>query len=279
MSKYHKQIAANSKGESDVYDVLRAFGVTDPAIAHGIKKLLMPGLRGDKSQEQDLREAIMSIERALPEVVPEQNHDHDKAGTAYGSRNVMTMRGGTEFFFDEKPTPEMISIHAFKHHLQRINRFSGGTDCSVWTHGYNAWALASTQNLPLHLRRWAFIHDWHEAVVGDDIRPKKLEFGHSPKLTAYIEKLDQAIFTALYGKAVSSKTTMVSAKEAQACKRLDYELMLIENLQYGMGIDLEEISRTEGFTYDMNPQAAQLMTLAKDLRLSGQVTAEIVGEF
>lgn len=49
----------------DVYSVLDAFGVSNPAIAHAIKKLLMPGLRGDKTREQDLREAVVSIQRAL----------------------------------------------------------------------------------------------------------------------------------------------------------------------------------------------------------------------
>lgn len=49
----------------DVYDVLAAFGVTNPADAHAIKKLLMPGQRGAKDAAQDRREAIASIERAI----------------------------------------------------------------------------------------------------------------------------------------------------------------------------------------------------------------------
>lgn len=50
----------------DVYRVLELFGVTDPAIAHAIKKLLMPGDRGaGKDEEQDIREAIDSLTRAL----------------------------------------------------------------------------------------------------------------------------------------------------------------------------------------------------------------------
>lgn len=49
----------------DVYDVLRAWDVTCPAIQHAVKKLLQPGQRGSKSAVQDLREAIGSIERAI----------------------------------------------------------------------------------------------------------------------------------------------------------------------------------------------------------------------
>ena len=49
----------------DVYDVLQAFGVTCPAMAHGIKKMLAPGQRGAKDSIQDKREAIASIERSI----------------------------------------------------------------------------------------------------------------------------------------------------------------------------------------------------------------------
>jgi len=47
MSKYHKTI----KGVTfDVYDVFRAIEVTSPPIQHAVKKLLMPGVRGNKDQ-------------------------------------------------------------------------------------------------------------------------------------------------------------------------------------------------------------------------------------
>lgn len=48
----------------DVYRVLDAFGVTCPATAHAIKKLLCAGIRGHKDMEQDLNEAAQSIEEA-----------------------------------------------------------------------------------------------------------------------------------------------------------------------------------------------------------------------
>ena len=61
-SKYHVQI----KGQwVDVYDILAAYSVTNPADAHAIKKMLCPGQRGAKDGIQDRREAIASLERAI----------------------------------------------------------------------------------------------------------------------------------------------------------------------------------------------------------------------
>ena len=50
--------------ELDVYDVLKAFDITCPAVQHAVKKLLKAGKRGYKDKVQDLDEAILSIERA-----------------------------------------------------------------------------------------------------------------------------------------------------------------------------------------------------------------------
>lgn len=61
-NKYQRTV----KGVSiDVYDVLKAWNVTNPAVQHAIKKLLQPGQRGVKSVAQDLCEAKQSIERAI----------------------------------------------------------------------------------------------------------------------------------------------------------------------------------------------------------------------
>lgn len=60
-NKYHRQI----KGVSvDVYDVLKAWNVTNPALQHLIKKALQPGERGHKDLEQDLQDIIDSAIRA-----------------------------------------------------------------------------------------------------------------------------------------------------------------------------------------------------------------------
>jgi len=61
-SKYHVQI----KGQwVDVYDILAAYNVTNPADAHAIKKMLCPGQRGVKGGIQDRQEAIVSLQRAI----------------------------------------------------------------------------------------------------------------------------------------------------------------------------------------------------------------------
>ncbi|GGO89196.1 hypothetical protein GCM10011348_46380 [Marinobacterium nitratireducens] len=62
-SKYHRQIAPGVW--VDVYDVIDAFDVTCPALQHLIKKALAPGRRGHKDTEQDLRDIIVSADRAL----------------------------------------------------------------------------------------------------------------------------------------------------------------------------------------------------------------------
>ncbi len=60
---YHKDVAHLKY--IDVYRVLELFNVTNPAVQHAIKKLLVPGRRGAKDLEKDLREAVVSINRAL----------------------------------------------------------------------------------------------------------------------------------------------------------------------------------------------------------------------
>lgn len=56
----------NCRGvEIDVYDVLKAFEVNNPATQHAVKKLLASGQRGYKDVKQDLEEAKQSIERAI----------------------------------------------------------------------------------------------------------------------------------------------------------------------------------------------------------------------
>jgi len=68
MNKYQREIHGVTL---DVYDVLHAFGVTNPADAHAIKKMLMPGQRGAKDANQDRREAVQAIERAIALESPE----------------------------------------------------------------------------------------------------------------------------------------------------------------------------------------------------------------
>ena len=62
-NKYLREIKPNVW--VDVYDVLKAFEVTCPAMAHALKKGLAPGKRGVKSSVQDKQEAIDSIKRSI----------------------------------------------------------------------------------------------------------------------------------------------------------------------------------------------------------------------
>lgn len=47
----------------DVYRVLELFGVTDQALGHAIKKLLVAGGRGHKDIDKDIQEAIDTLHR------------------------------------------------------------------------------------------------------------------------------------------------------------------------------------------------------------------------
>ena len=61
-SKYHREIKPGVW--VDVYDVLQAWGVRNPALQHLIKKALAPGERGHKTLDQDMADIVASAERA-----------------------------------------------------------------------------------------------------------------------------------------------------------------------------------------------------------------------
>lgn len=62
VGKYHREIRPGVW--IDVYDVLHAWRVTNPALQHLVKKALQPGERGHKTLEQDLNDIIVSANRA-----------------------------------------------------------------------------------------------------------------------------------------------------------------------------------------------------------------------
>jgi hypothetical protein len=59
----------------DVYRVLELFNVTDPCLQHAVKKLLCAGKRGAKDEEQDVQEAMDTLERYQDMKVEEDLHD------------------------------------------------------------------------------------------------------------------------------------------------------------------------------------------------------------
>ena len=95
MNRYERtfHLIGGQKFRADVYDVLKAFGVTCPARQHAIKKLLMPGQRGAKGEMQDLDEALVSVSRAI---------DMVRAGLPEGG----TLTGETEVETEPEPEPK-----------------------------------------------------------------------------------------------------------------------------------------------------------------------------
>lgn len=69
-NKYARQFTNRMEASEtfDVYDVINAFNVTCPMRQHAIKKLLAAGERsGGKSELQDLKEALWSVQEAIKE--------------------------------------------------------------------------------------------------------------------------------------------------------------------------------------------------------------------
>lgn len=70
MSKYDRQIIGlDAFGNPvqctvDVYRVLDAFAVTDPALQHLVKKALCAGLRGHKTLSDDILDIVKSAEKS-----------------------------------------------------------------------------------------------------------------------------------------------------------------------------------------------------------------------
>ena len=66
MSKYDRKIIGidGTVTTVDVYRVLDAFGVSDPATQHAVKKMLCMGLRGHKDYLTDLNDSIESLQKA-----------------------------------------------------------------------------------------------------------------------------------------------------------------------------------------------------------------------
>ena len=73
-NKYHRRLLGIDGFHcyTDVYRVLTAFNVTQPAVQHAIKKLLCAGIRGKGGEVQDLSEAIDAIEARLLEIEQEK---------------------------------------------------------------------------------------------------------------------------------------------------------------------------------------------------------------
>jgi len=85
MSKYNRTISdrAGNVSEVDVYDVLKAFNVTCPALQHLIKKALCAGLRGHKDTQTDLQDIADSAARAIELAKPAGGPGPNKHAKTY----------------------------------------------------------------------------------------------------------------------------------------------------------------------------------------------------
>ena len=63
--KYNHYFVRVPWSHIDIYRLLELFKVTDNAIGHAVKKLLVPGLRGSKATKQDIIEARDTLNRRI----------------------------------------------------------------------------------------------------------------------------------------------------------------------------------------------------------------------
>lgn len=79
-NKYNREIFGldGTVTTVDVYRVLDAFHVADPATQHAIKKLLCLGLRGHKDYLTDLNDSIDSLQKAKELYGQKMIHESDK---------------------------------------------------------------------------------------------------------------------------------------------------------------------------------------------------------
>lgn len=99
-SHYFRSVAGLQ--EIDVYRVLELFGVTDQALGHAIKKLVVPGMRGGgKPVRKDIEEAVDTLRRRL-----EMMDEDDRRETGFQRpRLVFADDGGVSFKWPAPPQP------------------------------------------------------------------------------------------------------------------------------------------------------------------------------
>ena len=80
-NKYNREIIGLDGTVSivDCYRVLDAFGVSDPATQHAVKKMLCMGLRGHKDYLTDLNDSIDSLQKAKELYGQKMIHESSKS--------------------------------------------------------------------------------------------------------------------------------------------------------------------------------------------------------
>lgn len=85
---YYKELPSKTS-HLDVYRVLDAFEVKRSTVQHAIKKLLVTGERGVKTELEDLIEARNSLDRAIEMIAEEQEDSNEARSSADPVVNVL----------------------------------------------------------------------------------------------------------------------------------------------------------------------------------------------
>lgn len=99
---YHKDVAHLES--VDVYRVLELFGVTDQALGHAIKKLLVAGGRGAKDTAKDIKEARDTLNRKLQMLEEDAAIPEAPKPQTVKPRVVWNSKTGPEFIWPEGTT-------------------------------------------------------------------------------------------------------------------------------------------------------------------------------
>lgn len=93
------------------------------------------------------------------------------------SRPYLGLTPGTVYWLDGIGNDEEPDWHEIHVTLSRIHRFGGRSRLTVLQHALSTMALSMME--PIETRRLAFLHDHHEALVGDVPTPIKRVLGDS----------------------------------------------------------------------------------------------------
>lgn len=136
------------------------------------------------------------------------------------------------------PQPRDVDLSFIFWRLHRIDRFSGHPMAlSVAEHHKLCGVLADRSGHPPGVRRWARLHDAHEGVIGDIIRPVRQVLGDE-YLEVVVSRWDVAIAGAL-------GVDMPSADEWAMIRQVDEDAAGIEWLAC-LGLKAEDLGMDAG---------------------------------
>jgi predicted HD phosphohydrolase len=131
--------------------------------------------------------------------------------------NTMRLLSG-KYFDLANPRPEDFTFFDIAGPLAKICRFGGQIDYfySVAEHLWHCTYLAEKDGLPIETQQAILLHDAAEAFIGDVIKPLKIMFSEYKKIELDVEW------------AISQKFAIDFAREEQAIKKIDHEMLIAE---------------------------------------------------